>query len=64
MKTPMIYQIQLPTMAHNTVCLIKDLDYLEVAHCTGNIKARSLDIVHYISSYLIQYAISCACVNV
>ena len=31
MKTPMIHQIQLPTMAHNTVCLIKDLDYLEVA---------------------------------
>ena len=30
MKTPMIHQIQLPTMADNTVCLIKELD-LEVA---------------------------------
>ena len=53
MKTPMIHQMQLPTMAHKTVWH-QGIGFRSSPICSGNIKARSLGIVHDISSYLIQ----------
>ena len=60
MKTPMIHQIQLPTMANNTVWH-QGIGFRSNPICSGNIKARSLGIVHDISLYLIQCNIMYLC---